>query len=552
MPTQVQFRRGTATQNNNFTGAAGELTVDTTDYSLRIHDGSTQGGNKLALADGSNLSGASGIDTDDLTEGSTNLYHTTARVRAALSAGTGIAITDGEIATTITQYLDSDARGSVSVTDSGGDGSLSYNSTTGVFTYTGPSATEVRAHLSAGTGVSYSSGEFSIGQSVGTTDTVTFAGVTAPITGNVTGTVSDISNHDTDDLAEGSNLYYTDARARASVSAGGSLSYNSTTGVISYTTPTTISSLSNHDTDDLGEGATNQYFTTARARSSVSGGTGITYNSTSGAIAVDTSTIATRTYADSAASTAVADVIDAAPSTLDTLNELAAALGDDANFSTTVTNSIATKLATADFTSTADTWLGTKDTDDVTEGTTNLFHTTARARASISAGGSLSYNSTTGVISYTTPTTIASLSNHDTGDLAEGSNLYYTDARARAAVSVSGSLGYNSSTGVISYTTPTTIASLSNHDTDDLAEGSNLYHTTARARGAVSASGDLSYNSTTGVFSFNETYSTASELLTAIKTVDGSGSGLDADLLDGQSSAYYRINIYNSAGTLLN
>lgn len=41
--------------------------------------------------------------------------------------------------------------------------------------------------------------------------------------------------------------------------------------------------------------------------------------------------------------TEVAGLVDAAPATLDTLNELAAALGDDANFSTTVTNSIATK-----------------------------------------------------------------------------------------------------------------------------------------------------------------------------------------------------------------
>ena len=45
--------------------------------------------------------------------------------------------------------------------------------------------------------------------------------------------------------------------------------------------------------------------------------------------------------------TEVAGIVDAAPSTLDTLNELAAALGDDVNFSTTVTNSIATKLPLA-------------------------------------------------------------------------------------------------------------------------------------------------------------------------------------------------------------
>ena len=46
-------------------------------------------------------------------------------------------------------------------------------------------------------------------------------------------------------------------------------------------------------------------------------------------------------------STAIANLADSAPSTLNTLNELAAALGDDANFSTTVTNSIATKLPLA-------------------------------------------------------------------------------------------------------------------------------------------------------------------------------------------------------------
>jgi len=95
--------------------------------------------------------------TDAVTEGSTNLYFTTARARDAFSASTGITLTNGAIATTITQYTDTDARASVSVTDAGGDGSLAYNSSTGVITYTGPSASEVRAHISAGTGIGYDS-----------------------------------------------------------------------------------------------------------------------------------------------------------------------------------------------------------------------------------------------------------------------------------------------------------------------------------------------------------------------------------------------------------
>ena len=47
MATQVQFRRGTTSQNNAFTGAQGELTIDTDVYTIRIHDGTTAGGKQV-------------------------------------------------------------------------------------------------------------------------------------------------------------------------------------------------------------------------------------------------------------------------------------------------------------------------------------------------------------------------------------------------------------------------------------------------------------------------------------------------------------------------
>jgi hypothetical protein len=47
MATQVQIRRGTAAENDAFTGAAGELTYDTTNKRVRIHDGGTAGGFEL-------------------------------------------------------------------------------------------------------------------------------------------------------------------------------------------------------------------------------------------------------------------------------------------------------------------------------------------------------------------------------------------------------------------------------------------------------------------------------------------------------------------------
>jgi len=50
MPTVLQFRRGTTSQNNAFTGAIGEITYDTTTDVLRVHDGSTAGGFAMVSA----------------------------------------------------------------------------------------------------------------------------------------------------------------------------------------------------------------------------------------------------------------------------------------------------------------------------------------------------------------------------------------------------------------------------------------------------------------------------------------------------------------------
>jgi hypothetical protein len=59
---------------------------------------------------------------------------------------------------------------------------------------------------------------------------------------------------------------------------------------------------------------------------------------------------ATKDYVDSS----ISNLVNGAQGSLDTLNELAAALGNDADFSVTITNLIGTKLSTADFNSTFD------------------------------------------------------------------------------------------------------------------------------------------------------------------------------------------------------
>lgn len=125
-------------------------------------------------------------DTDDLGEGTTNQYYLDSRARAAISVtdagGDGSASynsTTGVI--TYTGPSAAEARAHISLTDNGGDGSASYNSTTGVISYTGPSAAEVRAHHTGGTGVTITSGSIAIGQAVETTSDVTFNKVTTDL-----------------------------------------------------------------------------------------------------------------------------------------------------------------------------------------------------------------------------------------------------------------------------------------------------------------------------------------------------------------------------------
>ena len=145
-----------------------------------------------------------------------------------------------------------------------------------------------------------------------------------------------------------------------------------------------------------------------------------------------------------------------------------------------------------------------KTTDDLAEGSVNLYFTDARSRNAISTlnqgvgYGTLSYNNTSGVITYNV----------------------VTNANIRSALSyAAGSAGYNSSTGVISIPTTTT----------NLGEGTNLYFTAARARGNISVTdagglGSLSYNNTTGVITYTGPGDIETRNLFSVTDAGGLGS----------------------------
>ncbi len=269
------------------------------------------------------------------------------------------------------------------------------------------------------------SGNFSAG-----TITANLSGnVTGNVTGDVTGTVSSLSNHDTDDLAEGTNQYFTDARAKTSAAdllTNANLTNITITGTGAGLTITAENGVADSDTDDLAEGTTNLYFTNTRARQAISGGTGISYDNSTGVVSVD-NTIATKSYADQ---------------------------------------------AEADAKSYADSEIAALDTDDIEEGSSNLYFTNGRARNAVSGGTGITYNSADGIINVTSGTydaygaastaegnantyTDNAINALSTTDIEEGSNLYFTDERAQDAVgnAVGNGLSYNDTTGAISVDT---------------------------------------------------------------------------------------------------
>jgi hypothetical protein len=318
------------------------------------------------------VSDISNHSTSDLAEG-TNLYFTNARARSA-----------------------------VSVVDASGDGSLSYDSATGVLTYTGPSAAEVRAHFAGGTGVTITDGSIAIGQAVGTSDSVTFAGVTAPVTGDVTG---DVTGNLTGDVT-------------------GDVTGNLTGNVTGDVTG-----------DVTGNADTASAWETARTLTLSGDAAGSVSIDGSG----DMSMAVTVTGAEATSLTGDAFAEDGTK-ILENGTD-----GTDAVFTGSVTGTVSD--------------ISNHDTDALSEGSTNLYFTQARARTSINAGGDLSYNSSTGVMSFTERTDaevrgLISATGDISYDSATGviSFTERTDAEVRGLISAGGDLSYNSTTGVMSFT----------------------------------------------------------------------------------------------------
>ncbi len=272
-------------------------------------------------------------------------------------------------------------------------------------------------------------------------------GLTGAVTGNVGG---NLTGNVTGNVAGNLTGNVTASSGTSSfndVTINGGLNMNAGTSatITNLTSPTSS-----------GDAATKGYVDTADAlKLALAGGT------MSGALAMGTSKItglgdptanqdaATKVYVD----TSIANVIDAAPAALDTLNELAAALGDDANFSTTVTNSIAAKLPLAGGTLSGALAMGTSKITGVGNPTlaqdaaTKTYVDTADALKLPLAGGTMSgaialgTNKITGLGDPTANQDAATKTYVDTADAA---NLSLTGGTMSGAIA----LGTNKITGL--------------------------------------------------------------------------------------------------------
>lgn len=548
----------------------------------------------LSTADGGSFEVTLGLDafsTDSLAEGTTNLYYTTARADSDLDArlvgGTGITVSAGDI----------------SITNTGVD-SGTYGSSTRIPIFTVNPQGQID----------------SIGStSVASVSDLTFDSSNATLflntsDGSTFNTRLGLAAFTTDDLTEGSNLYYTDSRGRAAFSLAldsDLFSYDSPTGVLTIQ-DSKIARTDYMDTFDEGlripdgkkiifcdEAAdifeNNGNLFIRRNNTAESDGNiyisakddnSIFFNNRSGdrfiahfhdGEAVDLfynnqlrfsttdsggkvegNLIVSNALTLGGAATILGDLtvqgttttINSTTLSVDDKNLVLAADASDSSPANGAGITVNGANAIIEYNSITDTWdlnkpLGNTrnhlvnfSTQNLSEHVSNLYYTSARVHDELSAGTGLTYNDSgefsitnTGVTaaSYGSASQVPVLAINAQGQVTSASTVSVAGVSTFTFDSASATLNIGTADGG-SFNSR---IGLSAFDTDDLAEGTNLYYTDARARSAVSASGDLVYDDSTGVFSIN-----VAEIYTQADFDSDFNVAIDAAALDGTGLTY--------------
>jgi len=476
MAKLLKLRRGTTTQHGSFTGAEGEVTIDTTKDTAVVHDGSTTGGRALAREDLNNVSsstiaGRLSNDSIAVSKIAAGTLPSDVKIQDANVSG-NLTIESADIVDGTIVNADVNASAAIAGTKiSPNFGSQNIVTTgtlgSGAITSTGTltlSNTTPQIYLSdtdnnPDFGIWNHNGVFRIIDATSSNDTrlsivsdgtVSIAGNTdfgagIDVTGNITctGTVDgrDIATDGgkLDSIEASATADQTAAEIRTLVEAASDSNvftdadHTKLNGIETAATAdqtaaeirTLVESASDSNVftdadhsklNGIESGATGDQ-SNAEIRAAVAAASdsnvftdadhakldalttsnGVILNGVTATTqsAGDASTkVATTAYTD----TAISNLVDSSPSALNTLNELAAAMGDDANFSTTVTNSIATKmpLAGGEFTGNVTCENITPDADSSRNlGTNSVRFATIYADSFVGSGANL-----TGVESF--------------------------------------------------------------------------------------------------------------------------------------------------------
>jgi len=581
MPTILQLRRGTTAEHSSFTGAVGEITVNTTKDTLVVHDGSTQGGFEIALADLSNtsaitlssLSSGTGISynnstgeisadtdtmatksyvdtqvqskdalselsgtTDDVTEGSTNLYYTAARANADFDTKLAAADTDDVSEgstnlyyTTARANADFDTKLAAADTDDVSEGSTNQYYTdarvkslltvldgsivpSADVTYDLGSSTKQWRDIYVGPGSLYVNGQQVVSDNSGTI------------------TISADSNQNVAVQTSGSGDIELDPTGTGTVQVKGTLQIedgqnitNSAGNDITFANNIKVDQITTKSTD------TNLVLS--------GNGTGnVTVN--------DDINITGNLTVGGTTTTVNSETINLADNTI-VLNS---------NFTSgSPTEDAGISISRGG--STAKTFLWDETNDKWTIGSETFVAGTVEANLTGNVTGNVTGNLTGTASNASTAVTLTGLTasvselNLLDGVTASTVELNYVDGVTSniqtqlngKATSAQGALADSAVQNLADLSISATAAEL------NLLDGVTATTVELNYVDGVTSSIQTQLNAKLASASY-----TAADVLAKLKTVDGSGSGLDSDLLDGQSSAYYRINIYNSAGTLLN
>ena len=307
-------------QHGSFTGAEGEVTIDTKDTAV-VHDGAQAGGRPLAREDMSNVSSANilgRISNGDIV--GTKLEN------SGVTAGSYGGSTAIPIVTVDAQGLVTAASTTAidSTTIANGSASVAVASN-------GPITSNANHDFSAGidvTGIITSTGN------VNTSGNINITNETPKISFIDSGNNPDFSIQNNNGqlrfLDTTNNVGRIVIQSDGTVDVAGNLDAN---GGLDVTGNITVSGT----VDGVDVAALN----TTVGNLGISGGAIASATTATTQSQGDNSTkVATTAYTD----TAVSNLVDSSPGALNTLNELAAAINDDANFSTTITNNIATKM----------------------------------------------------------------------------------------------------------------------------------------------------------------------------------------------------------------